>query len=196
LMMNLATMTAQSIIALPYDNPIDFEWEGVEQDYHSEIWDTRVITNVSRPTLEIFPAPEGKNTGVAMIIAPGGGLYAHSIQSEGYGVAKYLNEIGITALVLKYRTVPYQGDAIRAFSDPNENAPKKAAQLLPYAVADGLAALDYVRSNATQLKIDPDRVGFMGFSAGGAVAMGVTYAATHEQMPDFIVPVYPWMIIV
>lgn len=70
---------------------------------------------------------------------------------------------------------------------------KKVFPVLPLSIADGLAAVAYVREHADDLGVDSDKVGFMGFSAGGAVTMGTVFEATPETQPDFIIPIYPWM---
>lgn len=72
----------------------------------------------------------------------------------------------------------------------------KASKVLPLATKDGLNAIEHVRQHSKELGVDPDKIGFMGFSAGGAVTMSVIYSASKENRPDFIVPVYPWMDIV
>jgi acetyl esterase/lipase len=135
-----------------------------------------------------------------VIVAPGGGLYALSIESEGTDVAKWLNEKGITAFVLKYRLVPTGEDGVQEISDLSSSNPveigKSVAPVLPLSIKDGLAAVSYVRSHSKEFNVDPDKIGFMGFSAGGAVTMGVAFNYTEANRPDFIVPVYPWMSVV
>jgi len=103
---------AQKSIPLPLSPYETTQWEGPEKNYFSEVWQTEVITNVSIPTLEVFLAPDSLNTGTSVIIAPGGGLYALSIESEGNMVARWLNKKGINAFVLKYRLVPSGEDGV------------------------------------------------------------------------------------
>lgn len=187
-------LNAQEVIALPYEKAKDVSWEGASKDYHSDIWDTQVVTNVSIPSMEVF-LPENPN-GTAVIVAPGGGLYALSIWSEGNGVAEWLNKKGITAFVLKYRLVPTGADGVADISRDSQQDPdhfmEKVGKVLPYSVQDGLQAVTYVREHAEKWNIDPTKIGFMGFSAGGAVALGVAYSYTPVSRPDFLVPVYPW----
>lgn len=105
----MATSTmAQEIVPLPYESPAHIHWANAEKQYYSELWKTEVITNVSAPSLIVFKADEKLANGTSVIIAPGGGLYAHSINSEGYDVARWLNTKGITAFVLKYRLAPVE----------------------------------------------------------------------------------------
>ena len=129
------------------------------------------------------------------IIAPGGGLFALSINSEGKEVAQWLNTKGITAFVLKYRLVPTGDDGVKEVSEIGEKIGEKVGPVLPLSIADGLTAVSEVRANAKKYAVDPEKIGFMGFSAGGAVTMGVTFNYTEANRPDFVVPVYPWMVV-
>lgn len=185
---------AQEIIEVPHQKADGVNWENEEKQYRSEIWNNEVVTNVSVPTMEVF-RPEKPN-GTSVIVAPGGGLYALIIESEGTDVAKWLNTKGITAFVLKYRLVPTGEDGVKEISDEGTNNPVRIGErikpILPLSIADGLSAISYVRENANKFSLDVSKIGFMGFSAGGAVTMGVAYYAKTIDRPDFIVPVYPW----
>lgn len=143
------------------------------------------ITNVSRPTLTLFPAlgKYGAAGGQApgMIVCPGGGYGYTVIDKEGSEIAAWLNSVGISALVLKYRT-------------PNNRAG---------ALQDAQRALSFAREHGAEWNIDPKRLGIIGFSAGGNLAAKAstsfdmrTYPAidkVDEQScrPDFAVLVYP-----
>ena len=188
---------SQKVIELPFTKNPNTIYKTSEKAYISKSWDTEVITNVSVPTMEVFLPNRLIATGTAVIIAPGGGLYAHSIETEGNMIAKWLNTKGIAAFVLKYRLVPTGEEAIKEMAELGQKDQvefrKRVLQTLPDAVNDGLNAINYVRKNAKELNVDPSKIGFMGFSAGGLVTMGVTYNYTIETRPDFIVPVYPWL---
>lgn len=188
---------AQEIIEVPHEKAEGITWAGGEKAYFSEIWQNNVVTNVSVPTMEVF-RPEKPN-GTSVIIAPGGGLYALSISSEGTDVAKWLNEKGITAFVLKYRLVPTGDDGVQEITNDGAKNPaiigQRVMPVLPYSYADGLSAIAYVRENAERFKIDSKKIGFMGFSAGGAVTMGVAYNYTKANRPDFLVSVYAWTLV-
>ncbi len=107
------------------------------------------------PSIQLYQPPTGKATGAAIVVCPGGG-YGRLAPHEGHDVAVWLNSIGVTAAVLKYRLGPkYQHPAM---------------------IQDALRAIRTVRAKATEWKIDPNRVGIMGFSAGGHLA---STAATH-----------------
>ncbi|PKA97034.1 acetyl esterase/lipase [Flavobacteriaceae bacterium MAR_2009_75] len=190
----ITPILSQEIIEIPHEKAEGVTWATKERQFHSEVWDTQVVTNVSKPTMQVFK-PENPN-GTAIIIAPGGGLYGLSIESEGNMVAKWLNDKGITVFVLKYRLVPTGEDGTKEISDEGVNNPAKIGErikpILPISIADGLSAVAYVRENAQMYSVDVSKIGFMGFSAGGAVTMGVAYYANTIDKPDFIVPVYPW----
>lgn len=195
-LISVCVAQAQEVISLPHEVPENVLWEGGEKAFFSADWQTEVVCNVSEPTMEVFrPDPEIAN-GTSVIVAPGGGLYALSIESEGNRVASWLNEKGITAFVLKYRLVPTGEDGVKDLSETSTNHldefKRLIATVLPYSVADGLAAVKYVREQAETMGLMKDKIGFMGFSAGGAVTMGVAYNATDETRPDFLVPVYAW----
>ena len=191
-------MISQKMVDLPFKPDPNVAWTTAENEYYSNIWQTEVVTNVSAPKLEVFKAKNPNGTSV--IVAPGGGLYGLSINSEGRDVAQWLNEKGITAFVLKYRLVPTGVDGVQDITDDSTENPTKVgervAPVLPLSIADGLAAISYVREHAKDLQLDPNKIGFMGFSAGGAVTMGVTFNYIEANKPNFIVPVYPWMTVV
>jgi acetyl esterase/lipase len=198
LALSLLTFSAfgQQIIPLDHEPVPGVTYENPEKQFYSEAWQTQVVTNVSKPVLMVYEPEEGKKNGTSVIIAPGGGLYGLSINSVGLDVAKWLNEKGITAFVLKYRLVPTGEDGSTEIGVEMRNSPgtlfRKVAEVLPYSVNDGLTAIAYVRTHAKEMGIDPGKIGFMGFSAGGAVTMGVAYNYTKDSRPDFLVPVYAW----
>lgn len=141
-------------------------------------------SKVRKPSLSVYLPPKGKATGTAVLICPGGGYGIIAAQHEGYDVAKKFNEQGIAAFVLKYR-LP---DA-KTSSQP-EIAPLQDAQ----------QALLLIRDRAKEWQVNPDKVGIMGFSAGGHLA---STAGTHFQKsyinnpkqlslrPDFMLLLYP-----
>ena len=144
------------------------------------------ITNVSEPTITIYHAPDEVASGAAMIVCPGGGYNILAYDLEGDEVCEWLNNLGITAVLLKYR-VPRR-----------EGLEKHEAPL-----QDVQRAIGYVRANAENLNIDPKRIGVMGFSAGGHLAAMVsnnflkrTYPAIDATdkvscRPDYCLLVYP-----
>lgn len=139
------------------------------------------ITNISRPTLTLFPAPKQSSPAPAMIVCPGGGYSYVVYDKEGTEIAAWLNANGTSALVLKYRT-------------PNNRAG---------ALQDLQRALSLTRAHAAEWNLDPKRLGVIGFSAGGNLAAkssapveARTYPAVdavdqQSCRPDFAVLVYP-----
>ncbi len=143
-----------------------------------------VIRNVSKPTLSIFLPPAGKGNGAAVIVCPGGGYGVLVIEREGYRIAKALNEMGITAFVLKYRL-------------PNDRTMKDKS-IGP--LQDAQQAIKTVRERATEWRVDGNKIGIMGFSAGGhlAATAGTHYDSSFVEnpaktslRPDFMILVYP-----
>lgn len=188
-----SSICAQEIIVLPYDDTGEIVWENAEKQYFSDIWNTTVVTNVSEPRMEVFRPRQEIANGTSVIVAPGGGFHALSIESEGDAVARWLAGKGITAFVLKYRLVPTGEDGVKELSDRGERMVEVVEPLLPLAIADGLSAVAYVRKHADRFGLDPAKIGLMGFSAGGTVAVGATLRYSPETRPDFVVPVYPWV---
>jgi acetyl esterase/lipase len=147
------------------------------------------ITNVSKPTISVYRPAKDKDTGAAVLVCPGGGYSILAWDLEGEEVAHWLNSIGVTGIVLKYR-VP------RRPGQPGDQPPIGPLQ-------DAQRALSLVRSKATEWGIDPNRVGMLGFSAGGHLTAS---AATNFDKrayepadpvdkvscrPDFAVLIYP-----
>jgi acetyl esterase/lipase len=187
--------TAQNVVPLYQGTPPGSAAETYpEKEYFSKIWNTEVVTNVTKPTLTVFkPSPEQKN-GTAVVVCPGGGFMALSINSEGNDVATYLAAKGVTAFVLKYRLAHTGDDATQEFKtliSDRQKFSEIVGKIIPLSIADGLAAVTYVRQHASEWGISPDRVGIIGFSAGGEVAAGVGFQYTPEGRPAFVAPIYP-----
>ena len=169
-------------------------WNWKEQVIDTNSSKSKIVYNVVEPTLTMFPAEGAVNTGTSVIIAPGGGLFTLSMDSEGFDVAKWLSQKGVTAFVLKYRLVHITGDPSKAFISAlgSGKIDSITRRIVPLAMNDGLAAVAHVRKNAAQYNINPARIGFMGFSAGGGVAMSVAYNAAADSRPSFVAPIYAW----
>ncbi len=149
---------------------------------------TRLISNVTKPTLTVYRPAKDKDTGAAVIICPGGGYWNLFWQIEGEEVAEWLNTQGVTGILLKYR-VPRRPDE-----------PKGVPARRP--LQDSQRAVSLVRSNAKAWGIDPERIGIIGFSAGGHLAIATATSfeqRTYEPQddvdkvscrPNFAIPVY------
>jgi acetyl esterase/lipase len=141
-----------------------------------------VLFNVVTPTLTAYLPERGKATGTAVIIAPGGAFVALAIDLEGKNVARWLQERGIAAFVLKYRIVEKHGEGIPAGMNMDEVG--------KYGIADGIQAIQVVRRHAAEWGISPDRVGLLGFSAGAMVTSGSLLQKDAAARPDFAAMVY------
>ena len=189
---------AQKVIRLYSGTPAGSEnWKQPEKEYFSQIWQTQVVTNVVNPTLTMYAPEAATANGTAIIIAPGGGFHALSINSEGNDVAKWLVAKGVTCFVLKYRLVQTGEDGTKEVMSKMGKGPIEVdannVNVANLAHADGLAAMRYVREHAKELGVNPQRIGFMGFSAGGTVTGSVTFHNTPETRPDFAAPIYAYM---
>src|SRR5580658_328853 len=185
---------AQDVIPLyPGTAPGSTQDNYPEKEYFSKSWNTEVVANVTKPTLTVFkPSPELRN-GTAVVIYPGGGFMALSINSEGIDVAKYLAAKGVTAFVLKYRIAHTGEDATQEFTELFADRPKFQEivdKVVPLSIADGLAAVTYVRQHASDWGVSPDRIGIIGFSAGGTVSAGVAFRYAPEGRPAFVAMIY------
>jgi acetyl esterase/lipase len=141
-----------------------------------------VAFNVVTPTLTVYLPKRAPATGTGVIIAPGGACVALAIDLEGNSVARWLQEKGIAAFVLKYRIMEKKQEGI-----PQDLNMDEACK---YGIADGIQAIKVVRQHATELDISPDRVGFMGFSAGAMVASGALVQDNAAARPNFAALIY------
>ncbi len=147
------------------------------------------LTNVTKPIIKVFRPTVEKDTGAAILVFPGGGYNHLAWDHEGEQVARWLNSLGVTGIVLKYR-VPR-----RAGTSKDEKPPQ--------ALADAQRALSLVRSKASDWGIDAKRIGVLGFSAGGHLGAWVSTNSDHRAYspvddadktdcrPDFTVLIYP-----
>jgi acetyl esterase/lipase len=143
-----------------------------------------IVSSITVPTLTLFQPAKIKANGTAIIICPGGGYWVNASGHEGKDVAEAFNEMGVTVFVLKYRI-------------PNDSS-MKVKEIGP--LQDAQQAIKIVRERAKEWKVDPNRIGIMGFSAGGHLA---STAGTHFKTssipndkninlrPDFMILIYP-----
>lgn len=186
-------------VGLAADRPVIDVWPGKAPGETKEIGpeelrppqakqraDVQRLTNVSKPTLTLYQPPQDKRNGAGVIICPGG-AYSHlAWDLEGTEIAEWLNSIGVTAAVLKYRVPRRDGDTTNK---------------LP--LMDAQRALSLVRSKASELGLDPQRIGMLGFSAGGNLTAATCLKHGERQYnkldsvddissrPDFGVLIYP-----
>jgi len=174
-------------------------WPGAAPDAPSvpgpETLTQGAVTNVTRPTMTLY-APKGKNTGAAVVVIPGGGFQVLAIDLEGTEVCDWLTSRGVTCIVLKYRvpSAPYVWQC--------DCRPHNLATSTP-SLEDTQRTLRLMRSRAAAWRIDPHKIGVIGFSAGGYL---VAEASTHfkdrlytpvdaadqeSARPDFAIAIYP-----
>jgi acetyl esterase/lipase len=167
--------------------------ERIRAPSESPTKDAKWITNVKDPTITVFQAPTEKNTGVAVIVCPGGGYWNLAWDLEGEEVAKWFNAVGVNGVVLKYRVPRRSGQP--------ERLPA------PGPLWDAQRTVSLVRNRASEWGIDPHKIGIIGFSAGGHLAIST---ATHFDergyqpvdeidkvscRPDFAGVIYPGYLI-
>ena len=140
-----------------------------------------VVFNVVTPTLTAYLPERTQATGTGVIIAPGGAFVALAIDLEGNNVARWLQAKGIAAFVLKYRLLEKRQEGI-----PEMNMDEVGK----YGIADGIQALKVVRQHAVEWGLSPDRIGFMGFSAGAMVASGSLLQTDAAARPSFAAMIY------
>jgi acetyl esterase/lipase len=184
-----STPAAEPLVVDVWPGPAPGDAGKVGPEKMEESGKVKRVTNVTQPTLTVFRPAKDKDTGAAVVIAPGGGYSILAWDLEGTEVADWLNSIGVTGIVLKYR-VPRRPDS------PKDLAP-------PQAQMDAQRALSLVRSKAKDWGIDPKRVGMLGFSAGGHLTAwtatnfdkrcyeAIDAVDKESCRPDFTVLIYP-----
>ncbi|MBN8878183.1 MAG: alpha/beta hydrolase [Chitinophagaceae bacterium] len=161
----------------------------------AETYNDGMVRNVSNPTIKIF-SPSKENSGVAVLVFPGGGYMKLAVELEGSEICEWLASIGVTGILLKYR-VPASGPHY------DKDCHCERDPIKPLALQDAQRALGFVRSQAKELNIDPNKIGVMGFSAGGHLVADVStnyrkrmYKAIDDIdevscRPDFGIVMFP-----
>ena len=161
-----------------------FENRRGEPELAKDYW----VRNINNPSITVYLPPKEKATGAAVVICPGGGHRLLVFKAEGDDPARYLNSLGIAAFVLKYRLAREEGSPYSLEKHPRE---------------DGQRAMRLVRSRAQEWGVDPNRIGIMGFSAGGEVVSWVTFTPAEgdpnaadpidrqSARPNFVIQIYP-----
>jgi Esterase/lipase len=174
------------------------------------------ISGVVTPSITVYLPSADKATGTAVILCSGGGLMSHSWGTDVINMAHWLNERGIAAIGLKYRTRvmgggpgmgtgrPMGGGAGRqgglsatvtefskiTKSNANPDTSEGGIKNIDNAINDALRAMEIVREHATEWHIDPNKIGYLGFSAGGGVGIGATVRADDAHRPAFMATIY------
>jgi acetyl esterase/lipase len=165
-------------------------WPGVapgSENWHQKEWvleDSpigRVVFNVVTPTLTAYLPEKSHATGTGVIIAPGGAFVALVMSADGDSVARWLQRRGIAAFILKYRIVEKRQEGMPVMDMDTAGR---------YGIADGIQAIRVLRQHASEWGVMPNRVGILGFSAGGMVASGALLQADSAAIPDFAAMIY------
>ncbi len=151
----ILAQTQPTVIPLWPDGAPGFENRKDIPEMSKDYW----VRNINNPSITVFMPPKEKANGCAVIVAPGGGFRELVFDAEGKQAAEFFNSMGVTAFVLKYR-LPNEADS--------PYTPENVKQ-------DAQRAIRLVRSRADEFHIDPNRIGMLGFSAGGAVVMMVAF---------------------
>ncbi len=153
------------------------------------------IVNVTTPTLTAYLPDPAKATGTGVIIAPGGGFIF--LGTDTHEIAEWLVARGIAGFVLKYRTAPLEGEneaqlnqsgGARFGAQLNNHA--LIAEDGKYGIADGIQSIKVVRAHAAELSVSPDRIVFMGFSAGGMITEYTAVQPDASARPNYAAPIY------
>lgn len=197
-----AFVNAQQKVIQLYNGaaPGSENWTWDEKENNHNQFNMKVVYNISHPSLTVFLPDKSIANGTCVILCPGGAWHMIAIENEGYEVARWLNKMGVTAFVLKYRTVHVlTDDPIKETMDKypddshSDRLNEESKSLIALAIADGKAAVTYVRQHAAEYGIATDRIGLMGGSSGGTIAAAIAYNHTAANRPDFVVPLYPYV---
>jgi acetyl esterase/lipase len=192
---------AKEILVWPGGAPGSEKWD----------WSERAVTtpngmpmaqDVVKPLLLYYPADRDRTVGTAMIVAPGGGFRTLMMSYEGVDIARKLNAMGVDAFVLKYRllytgpgappdrlVLPRPGERLQKFTVTGAYKAQAGQDLIAMAAADGQQAVRLVRERAAEFGVKPNRIGMMGFSAGGVVTSEALFGPAATR-PDFAAIIY------
>ncbi|HVZ56152.1 MAG TPA: alpha/beta hydrolase [Chitinophagaceae bacterium] len=174
---------SQQVLPL-YAGDIPNSRPGPDEEYADTTSGILIVHKISRPTLTLFLPDQEHATGTGVVICPGGGYWIAAAGHEGYDVARRFNEMGVAAFVLKYR-IPDSSTQVDPSIGPLQDAQR---------------AMQLVREQAVNWGLHPDRIGIMGFSAGGHLASTVGTHFDHAYIPnphhislrpDFMILAYP-----
>lgn len=176
----LAAAQTQTVNIWPGVAPGSESWKQTEVKYDNTPVGT-VIMNVVTPTVTAYLPEKSKATGAGVIIAPGGAFVALAMSVEATDLARWLQQRGVAAFVLKYRTLYKNFEGVPQMDMDTAGR---------YGMADGIQAVKIVRQHAKEWNVSPDRIGFIGFSAGGMVGSATMLQPDTTARPNFVALIY------
>jgi acetyl esterase/lipase len=200
-----AFLQAQTTVVTlwPGGPPGSENWTQKEVEYVMSPSGMKGVRNVAKPAITVYLPPADKSLGTSVVVAPGGAFRMLSWEFEGTMVADWLQQHGVAAFVLKYRLTDTGTDEEFAQSQARGRGAGRGAgaparggepagqnEIRAMAAADGLQAIKVVRQRAAEWRLDPNKIGIMGFSAGGYVAVEAALQHTPETRPDFVASIY------
>jgi acetyl esterase/lipase len=193
--MNIADTTTREVKVLPLWPQGAPGSEGWTQKEREAIIppSLKVVRNVVQPSLTAYFPDPAPVDGTAVIVCPGGAFHFLSIDMEGSEVARWLNQRGITAFVLRYRLIRTSDDFPQEVWRNLEDQARMAAlmaPLRPLLLADGQQAVQLVRQGAATWGLAPGRIGMLGFSAGGMLTANLALQSVPQGRPDFAAVIY------
>jgi len=192
-----AVIRASDIPLWPDGAPGSETWNQTERESVLPPHGIRIVRNVTRPTLAPYLPPAARATGTAVIVCPGGAFHFLAIEHEGTAVAEWLVARGVAAFILRYRVLQTPDDderfqeEMRANLSDRERMRELFGSITRLAFADGQQAVRVVRGRAAEWGVRSDRIGLLGFSAGGVIAGAVAFQHDEASRPDFAAPIYP-----
>lgn len=216
LTLNVSTFAQQEILLYDGTAPGSEGVQDNERITRSPDGNIQNISGVVTPSITVYLPAADKATGTAVILCSGGGLMSHSWGSDVINMAHWLNERGIAAIGLKYRTRTMGGNSGRDTGGPisvvgnrqmalsasvtefskitnsnaNPDTSENGVKNIDNAINDALRAIEIVREHAIEWNIDPNKIGYLGFSAGGGVGIGATIRADNIHRPAFMATIY------
>jgi acetyl esterase/lipase len=185
--------TAPQVIRLwPGKAPGSENW--TQHEIEVNVDGGQLVRNLVDPSITAFFPPAGKGNGTSMIVCPGGAFHVLAMGNEGYDVARYLSSQGIAAFVLKYRltetNIAFMQVMMHRVQTRGGLQPT-IDKMTPFFDADIRQSMRVVRSHAGNWGLDPNRIGVIGFSAGGFLVFDLAMHHDADTAPNFLVTVYP-----
>ena len=192
---SISGLTAQQQTIQLYNGsaPMSEKWTWNEKEFTDH--NSKLLYDISHPSVDVFLPPDSLRNGTSVIICPGGGFGLLEIEKEGVDIAHWLNKKGVTAFVLKYRVMKTLTDNPQKEIFEKASSPEKLAiaadTVIKMAIEDIFTAMRKIKNDSSHLKINPEKIGVLGFSAGGLLATALAYNYDKTTKPAFVAVLYP-----